>query len=173
MRSTPLSVAVLVASLASAALGIACDDDSCTMAACIDGVNVPDLAIGRKVDALHEGRVRVCRDGACVEDIVTYELPDAGNGSNGFIRCGVPARRPPFTCARAIRGGVIVDDAVDISFVGYSSSTPPREGEVFLVEVRTKDGAVVASRTGAIRYEKQYPNGPECGGSCVRGELKK
>ena len=168
MRRPLLSFVILVASVT---LGTACDGDSCTEKACIDGVSVPDLAIGRSVAALDGGFVRVCRDGDCLEDVVTYAAPDGGS-AGGHIRCGDPARRPPFSCTKALRGGVIVDDGIDVSFVGYSSEKPPREGEIFLVEVRTKDGAVVASRTGAIRYEKQYPNGAECGGSCMRGELR-
>lgn len=161
------------AAVAAAPLLASCTTKTCTLLGCVDSVDVPELSLSRSIEALAGGSVRACRDGECGDAIVTY-VPATRPDESSRFGCGSgdSTRLSPVQCTRVFRDGAFVDDEVNVSFVGYSSERPPREGELLLIEVRTKDGEVVASRSGVLHYEKHYPNGPDCGGACFGSQLK-
>ena len=170
MRAAVSFALVSVASIVAGPLLSGCTH-TCTLVVCSDQVAVPELVTDRPVNALDGGRVRICRDGDCIEGVVNYKASDRLDVPDTF-GCGLvdQSKRHAFTCHRVWRDGQYVDDEVNVTFVGFSSEKPPREGEVFVVELRTKDGDLVASRSGAAHYEESYPN--NCGGGCQSAVLK-
>jgi hypothetical protein len=127
----------------------------CTLVGCIPGASI-ELNTNDPVGVIEGSTLTLCIEDSCVG----YLVPPAGQNA------GDPFNPSAFSfwMSAGATGGADI-------FISTGERIPPRDGDLYSVELRASDGTLILARRWTARYERFYPNGKQCDDGCLRAHL--
>lgn len=132
------------------------DSQSCGGKLCWSGAELRLQYPSSVNDALPGGTLRVCRNELCNQDNVV--------GSGAGLSLGFPLD----THVRIVESSFqnqVVTVKIEPGAAGL------KDGDLYSIELRDKNGALVGSKQWQATYQHTYPNGSDCDDGCAFVQL--
>lgn len=155
MRANSVLVAIGIASFGSL-LGCLLPGQDCTKIGCFKGAELKVAYPGSATETLAGGTLRVCRGELCNHETVVA----AGAG----LALAVPYE----THVRLVESS-FQNLVLTLKVDGWRVDL--KDGDLYSVELRDKNGVVVASKEWQATYQHPQPNGEGCGDDCAFAQL--